>query len=191
MSSQGTQAWRERRLGSTTAAVIEAAPCPVLAVRPDMPEPRRSLRRLSRVLLPLDGSPGAAAAATLAGDIARRAGARLDVLHVATAGLPLPAEPGSMLGPRYLDANHYEWPAWAEEFLRRFCLARDRVDVDLHATHGDPAEEILKHARALDADLVAVAWHRMLAAGHASIVKRLLGEAPAPILLVEAVPAPE
>jgi nucleotide-binding universal stress UspA family protein len=189
MSSQGERAWRARRLGSTTAAVIEHAPCPVLAVGADMPETQRSLRRLSRVLLPLDGSPGAAAVAALARDIASRVGARLDLLHIATSGLPLPAEPGTLLSPRYLDASHYELPAWAEEFLCRFCPGadgRERGDVELHAARGDPAEEIVRHARELDADLIAVAWHRTLAGGHAAIVKRLLGEAPAPILFVEA-----
>lgn len=172
MSSQGERAAHERSLGSTTAAVIQASDCPVLAVRPDMAAPRRSLDVISRILLPLDGSPGAAGAVGPAVELARRIGARLDLLHVATAGAALPAARGTMLGPRYLDAPQYEWPAWSNEFLRRFGPTAHELpeaDVRMHHASGDPADEVLRHAREQASDLVAVAWHQTLARGHARV----------------------
>ncbi|MBI2939448.1 MAG: universal stress protein [Chloroflexi bacterium] len=189
MSTQGERAWRARQLGSTTAAVIQQAECGVLAIRPDMPESRRSLASLARVLVPLDGSPGAAAAVALAADLVKRTGARLDLLHVATLHKPPPAERGTMVGPRYLDQPGHEWSAWAQEFLRRFeplpqgwCA----LPVELHTAHGDPSEEILRFAREQGSDLIATAWRQTLALGRAEVVKRLLAEAPCPILFVQA-----
>jgi nucleotide-binding universal stress UspA family protein len=190
MSTQGESARREHRLGSTTAAVIQATTCTVLVVRPDMPEPTRSLRQLVRVLLPLDGSPSAAAAVLPAAELARRLGARLDLLHVATLGKPLPKERGSLVGPRYLDAPEHEWPAWAQEFRERFGPGPEALpaaEVQLHVTHGDPSEAILYFAREQHSDLIAIAWHLTLEAGRAEIVKHLLREASCPLLFVKAV----
>jgi nucleotide-binding universal stress UspA family protein len=190
MSTQGESARREHRLGSTTAAVIQATTYAILVVRPDMPEPTRSLRQLMRVLLPLDGSPSAAAAVLPAAELARRLGGRLDLLHVATLGKPLPKERGSLVGPRYLDAPEHEWPAWAQEFLERFGPGPEALpaaEVQLHVTHGDPSEAILCFAREQHSDLIAIAWHRTLEAGRAEIVKYLLREASCPLLFVEAV----
>lgn len=190
MSTQGESARREHRLGSTTAAVIQATTCAILVVRPDMPEPTRSLRQLVRVLLPLDGSPSAAAAVLPAAELAQRLGARLDLLHVATLGKPLPKERGSLVGPRYLDAPEHEWPAWAQEFRERFGPGPEALpaaEVQLHVTPGDPSEAILCFAREQHSDLIAIAWHRTLEAGRADIVKYLLREASCPLLFVEAV----
>jgi nucleotide-binding universal stress UspA family protein len=58
--------------------------------------------------------------------------------------------------------------------------------VQLHVAHGEPGEEILRYAQARHIDLIAIAWHRTLAAGHAEIVKRLLQTAPCPLLSVRA-----
>jgi len=188
MSTQGERAWREHRLGSTTAAVIQECASTVLAVRPDMPEPRRSLRQLARILLPLDGSPSAAAAVAPVADLARRTEAQLHLLHVATMGRPLPQEPGAMIGPRYLDEPEHEWPAWAQEFRQRFGPSAPElggVAVQVHA-HGDPGEKILRFAQEQQSDLIATAWHQSLAPARAAVVKRLLAEAPCPLLFVRA-----
>ena len=95
-----------------------------------------------------------------------------------------------MVGPRYLDAPEHEWPAWEQEFRQRFGpMAQElrAVGVQLHAGHGDPSEEILRYAQEQASDLIATAWHQALAAGRAEVVKRLLSEAPCPILFVQAV----
>ena len=186
MSSRGDAAWRQS-LGSVTASVIQDSPCPVLVVRPDIPEAKRTLARLDRVLLPLDGSPGSAAAVAPAAELARRASARLDLLHVATVGQAPPEERGTMVGPRYLDAPQHEWPAWAQEFLQRFGPPPDAAGVRrvrLYAARGGVAEEVLRHASDLDSDLVAIAWHQTLAPARAEIVKRLIVDARCPLLFV-------
>lgn len=184
-----------RKIGGTAAAVLQTIGCDVLVVRSGMAEPVRSLRDVRRLLLPLDGSPSAAAAVAPAAELARRIGARLDLLHIATLRKRLPEERGTMIGPRYLDAPEHEWPVWAQEFLERFgppaTGGLSKADVQLHVAHGEPGEEILRYAQARRIDLIAIAWHRTLAAGHAEIVKRLLQTAPCPLLFVRAEAKPE
>src|SRR5207302_4953454 len=106
--------------GGTLAAVIVNTNQAVLAVRPDMPESRRTLGKISRVLLPLDGSPAAAAAVQATLDFAHEFGARLQLLHVPLSAKAPPEQPGTLVGPKYIDAPHHEWPAWTDEFVRRF-----------------------------------------------------------------------
>ena len=189
MSAQGRSAHRDGRLGSTTAAVIQQAGCPVLVVRPDMPDARRTLSHLDHVLVPLDGSPGAAAAVPVSTAIGRREVADLDLLHVATAGAGHPSDPGALLGPRYLDAPHHEWPAWGREFLQRFGPTRAAATgghVRVHAASGDPGEEILRFAATHEIDLVGLAWQQVLEPGRANVIKHLLERAPCPLLFVPA-----
>ena len=72
-----------RALGSVAAAVLRAAPCPVVLVPPARGRKRWALRRL---LVPHDGTPTSAATIGPATDLASMAAAELVVLHVATPG---------------------------------------------------------------------------------------------------------
>jgi nucleotide-binding universal stress UspA family protein len=175
------------KIGGTAAAVLEAIGCNVLVVRPGQAEPRRTLSLVRHILLPLEGSPGAAAAVAPAAELARRLGARLDLLHIATLHQAQPQETGTLTAPRYLDAPEHEWPGWADEFRRRFGPAGAELppaEVRLHVVRGDPGAEIIRHARDRHSDLIAIAWHQSLAAGRAEIVKHLLHTAPCPLLFV-------
>ncbi len=185
MSLQSKTAQRERRLGRTTEMVIRKTDRGVLAIRPDMPEPRRTLARISRVLLPLDGSPAATAAVRPAIDLARSFAARLVLLHVPTSSKNPPAQAGTLAGPRYPDAHHHEWRSWADEFKRRFGGAAVEL-AEIHAAPGDPGEEILRFAAEHDVDLIGAAWGQSLDPGRAETVKRLLAESPCPLLFVPA-----
>jgi nucleotide-binding universal stress UspA family protein len=193
MSSHGSSARRDNRLGSIAAAVIQTAACPVLVVRPDMPEPRRTLAQIDHVLVPLDGSPGASMAVPIAAALGRSRSADLDLLHVATAGTTHPSEAGTLLGPRYLDAPQYEWPEWAREFLERFGptpAAATGGHVRVHAAGGDPGDEIVQFAATHETDLIGIAWQQALEPGRARVVKRLLEASPCPLLFVPAVGQP-
>ena len=193
MSGQGRDAHCNGRLGSTAAAIIQQATCPVLVVRPDMSDDRRTLGRLDHVLVPLDGSPAAAAAVPVSTAIGRHRVADLDLLHVATAGAGHPSDAGTLLGPRYLDAPHHEWPAWTHEFLRRFGPTRRTATgghVRVHAAQGDPGDEIVRFAAAHDTDLIGLAWQQVLEPGRADVIKHLLNVSPCPLLFVPAVGEP-
>ena len=96
---------RWRSLGSVAAAVLRAAPCPVVLVPPARGRKRWALHRL---LVPHDGTPTSAATIGPATDLALQAAAELVVLHVATPGAEAPTEPGTLVSPRYVDQPQHE-----------------------------------------------------------------------------------
>ena len=188
MSTQAETAAREARFGGTLAAVIGKTDRAVIAIRPNLPESRRALSRISVVVLPLDGSPAAAAAVGPARELAREFGGELQLLHVPVSVQAAPGQAGTLVGPKYLDAPYHEWSTWEDEFVRRFgtegAAGDDRVA--FHTAAGDPVEQILRFAEERGADLIGIAWRQNFDAGHAKIVKRLLAESQCPLLFVPA-----
>ena len=176
---------RAHLLGHVAQAVIRAAPCPVVLVRPD----RAALEwELHRVLLPLDGNPLSASALRPAIDLATRAGATLLVVHVAAASRAEP-EPGSFAAPRYVDQAQHEWPAWSREFIDRvicLCDLPRGTPLRLFLARGDIGAELVRIAAEQSADLVAVVWRGRLEGERAPTLKGLLSGAHCPVLVVRA-----
>jgi nucleotide-binding universal stress UspA family protein len=170
-------------IGPVAAEVLCASPCPVVVVRPERGAAPWSLKR---ALLPIEGSPKAAAGVRPALDFPRRAGARLHVLYVAAEGFGRPSEPGSFAGPYYLDHPEYDWPAWTAEFVDRvslLCGLPEEERPDMSFTAGDPGEEISKFASAQGIDLIVLGWHATLEGTHARTLKTVALRAPCPILI--------
>ena len=88
--------------------------------------------------------------------------------------------------PRIVDQEHYEWPAWEDEFCMRFSQCpeggRHRVCVRV----GDPALTIVQESVALGAELIVLSWKGSFAEGHGAVLKALLDTAPCPLLIVPA-----
>jgi hypothetical protein len=152
--------------------VIQASAKPVILV----PAATRGRRPgIRRVLLPLDGTPQAAAAvAGPAGQFAR-AGVDLIALHVFDAATV----------PRFWDHPAHGHRAWAEEFLARNC-ARPGVRLELRS--GGAADHVLEVAVRERADLIALGWARRLGKGRALTVKQTLSAATVPVMLVPVAP---
>jgi nucleotide-binding universal stress UspA family protein len=173
-----------KTLGGTAMKVLRNAPCPVVLVSPkDGPVSWR----LHHVLVPHDGTPTTSAALRPAVELAGRSGAELLVVHVAGAGAA-PSEPGSMTTSRYLDQSHHEWPAWTEEFMKRFAsmCPLNRLHVRLLLARGDPAAETVRLAKAQSMDLVVLAWRGKWEGERAATLKKILREAHCPIMVVRA-----
>jgi nucleotide-binding universal stress UspA family protein len=173
----------ETPLGDTALAVLQGGPCPVVLVRPERGIVPWSLRR---ILLPHDGTPTTSAAIRPAAELARRAGAALDVLHVAGPGLGPPAERGSLTSPRYLDQPQHEWPAWVGEFVERLgCVCPiESLQVRMFLGEGAPGDETLRVAAEQASDLVVLAWHGDWEAAHAVTVKTVLRRAACPVMVI-------
>ncbi|MBI4498330.1 MAG: universal stress protein [Chloroflexi bacterium] len=176
------------QLGSVAEATLYDAPCPVALVRPERGLEPWTVRR---VLLPHDGTPVSAAAIGPAADLAHRAQAQLDVLHVSAPGAARPVEPGTFAMPRYLDQPQHEWPAWAREFLERLrglghLPAARRLHLFL--AKGDPGTEVVRFARDHQSDLIVLAWRGHLEAARAATVKAVIGDTPCPVLVVRVEP---
>jgi nucleotide-binding universal stress UspA family protein len=170
-------------LGGVAASALQHAG--VIIVRPGG-EPRR----ITRILLPLDGTPSTAAAIGPAGELARLAGATLDIVLVGELGLPTPisAELGAMCTPQYVDQPQHEWAAFSQEFTERFLRAIGRcprgVPTRFFLRAGDPASEILRAATELGDDLIALVWRGDCQGEHGNVFQRILRDANVPVLVL-------
>ena len=173
---------RWRALGSVAAAVLRAAPCPVVLVPPARGRKRWTLHQL---LVPHDGTPTSAATIGPATDLALKAAAELVVLHVATPGAETPTEPGTLVSPRYVDQPQHEWPAWVEEFLARLCAvggARGGTEIRLAMAQGEAGAAIVDFAR--ESDLIVLGWRGALEPGRARTMQRVICDTTCPIIVL-------
>ena len=175
MGTHGRAGLRRWALGSVAEGVVQAAPCPVIAVREGVePAPERPRRLLVAADLSARTPPLVAHARALAA----LTGAQLDLVHVARPPKPLLLRDGfrAALPARAADA---------EGRLR--ALGGD--DARCVLLVGDPARELVRFAGAHHADLVLVATDRGGALG--GVTARLLQTAPCPVLSIGASAAQE
>ena len=173
---------RWRALGSVAAAVLRAAPCPVVLVPPARGRKRWTLHQL---LVPHDGTPTRAATIGPATDLALKAAAELVVLHVATPGAETPTEPGTLVSPRYVDQPQHEWPAWVQEFLARLCAvggARGGTEIRLAMAQGEAGAAIVDFAR--ESDLIVLGWRGALEPGRARTMQRVICDTTCPMIVL-------
>jgi nucleotide-binding universal stress UspA family protein len=168
LGARGTPLVR-RPLGSTALAVATSLPKPVVVVPPDAQDPKT----LRRVLVPLEESVSASQAPRVVLELG--AGMELDVvvLHV--------FDEESI--PPFTDQPQHEGPAWAEEFLARYCpsgLGKVRLEVRVGRTE----DLVPLVAEEVEADMVVLGWAQELALGRAPVVRSALARARVPILLV-------
>jgi nucleotide-binding universal stress UspA family protein len=146
------------------------------------------MKRVRRILVPLDGTPTAAMAVRPACDIALRRDAELLILHIATSGNRLPKEPGTYIVGMYMDQPQHEWPLWAREFLERFIIAQSelvsKLRLRLHLASGDPSEEIIHFARDHKVDVIVTAWQGRTPLDESKVIRPLLRNSPCPVLIV-------
>lgn len=173
---------RGRALGTVAAAVLRAAPCPVVLVPPARGQKRWALHQL---LVPHDGTPTSAATIGPATDLALKAAAELVVLHVATPAAETPAEPGTLVAPRYVDQPQHEWPAWAQEFLARLCAvggAKGGTEMRLAVAQGEAGAAIVDFARG--SDLIVLGWRGALEPGRARTMQRVICDTICPMIVL-------
>lgn len=188
VGSRGHGSFSTSVLGSTSAEIVDHAPCPVLIVR-------RS--RIASILLAEDGSVGADAAAKVVDAWPILGACPVTVVSVAEAGIPFA---GATPGTYEQVMEPYSEPI---ESSQRQCgdlagrrgdwLARDGRPVDCEVRDGDPAAEIVAAVVAHGSDLVVVGTR-----GHTGLTRMILGSvarnvlihAPSSVLIVHERPAP-
>jgi nucleotide-binding universal stress UspA family protein len=150
-------------LGSVSERLLRAAPCPVLIARGGPAEGQPSLRRL---LVAVDLSEHSRAALHVAGAIAERLGAELEILYAWAA-------------PFYAAADHFD----AELFERIRQSARGELDefvasaqlpaglaAQASIVSGTPTERIAERIQASQPDLLVLGTH-----GHGGFRRLVLG----------------
>ena len=158
-----------RSLGGTASAVASTLPKPVMIVPPDA-EPPAAFRR---VLVPIEGLVSSKLTPEWFFEPARETGIDVLALHI--------HEAESI--PAFTDQPQHEQPAWADEFVRRYC--RWGIDeVQLETRVGRVGELIPIVATESECDLIALGWSRELSTARAPVVRETLERAPLPVLLV-------
>lgn len=170
------------RVGEIAARALARATAGAIIVRSGA-----SLSRLERILVPLDGTPSTASALGPAGELAKRAGASLDVVLIEDCAAPSSHEHGAMM-PVYVDQPQHEWPAFSEEFMHRFVGAighcPHEVPTRFHLGMGRPASEILRFARELRSDLITLVWNGGCAGDHGAVFRDVVRGSPRPVLVL-------
>ncbi len=123
------------------------------------------------MLVPLDGTAASAAALQEIVALASHAEIRIVVAHVHRER-SLPA---------FSDQLAHEVRAWSDEFIARHCPSAS--EVTLESRVGEPHEHLLDILRQSGCDLVALGWSQEPTGGRAEVVRRMLAEAPVPVLL--------
>jgi nucleotide-binding universal stress UspA family protein len=183
MSSRCVQDAERGALGPVTREVLRRAPCPVVIVPHAHAASPWSLRH---ILLPHDGIPTTAAAIARTSELARKAGAELAVLHIASTGAGPPGEPGALVAPRYLDQPQHEWPAWAREFMDRVVAIGGPppdVRMRLFFACGEPADVIVEFAGQHHTDLIVIAWVAGWEPEQRTTMRKVIDQAPGPLLI--------
>jgi nucleotide-binding universal stress UspA family protein len=168
IGARGTSSAR-RPLGGTASAVASALPKPVMIVPPDA-DPPGAFRR---VLVPIEGLVSHALAPRWLFEPAREAGIDVLALHI--------HEAHSI--PAFTDQPQHEQPAWAAEFVSRYCpWGIDEVRLETRV--GRIGELIPKVATDRGCDLIALGWSQELSSARAPVVRETLARTPLPVLLV-------
>jgi len=168
VGARGTPSGR-RPFGSTAAAVATALPKPVMIVPPDA-DPPGAFRR---VLVPIEGLVSHALAPRWLFEPVREAGIDVLALHIHDAESI----------PAFTDQPQHEQPAWAGEFVRRYC--RWGIgEVRLETRVGRIGELIPLVATESDCDLIALGWSQELSSVRIPVVRETLERARLPVLLV-------
>lgn len=158
-----------RPAGHIALEVITGVDEIIVVVPPDARVP--SPGNLKRILVPLNGTEESAHAVERVCGVFERFGVEIVVLHVFD----------SETAPRFWDQPQYEAEAWGQQFLTRF-LAESEARIKLRT--GAPQDRVLDVASEEKVDMVALGWSQDLDPGRASVVRRMLAEAPMPLLLV-------
>ena len=135
----------------------------------------------SRILCPIDFDEHSGRAVARAQDLARRHGAELNLLHV----LPVRAE--SILLPRPVAGPESERAARGHLDELAGMIRETGVRCTVALAHGDPAFQILQHARELGADVIVMATHGRKGVPRVvlgSVTEAVLHATPCPLLTI-------
>jgi nucleotide-binding universal stress UspA family protein len=137
-------------LGSVAESVVRSAPAPVLLARPGHSRPQKPLER---ILVPLDGSEASREIFASVRNLLSGRDAEVILFQVVVPVVA--ADPVTGFTPIGIPVPLADPAPHLEELARELASADLRTRAVL--AWGDAADQILEHARSLDADLIAMA----------------------------------
>lgn len=181
MGTKGRTGLDRVLLGSVTENVLRTARTPVLAVPPAADVTTVDEARFDRILLPTDGSEGAAIATRWAIDFAERLGAMVEtIFSIDTSRFPEQREPGQLITA--IEERGQD----ALEGVRERATDAE-VSVAASIVTGRPAPVILKHATDNEIDLIVMGTHGRTGVGQwflGSVTENVVRQAEVPVLCV-------
>ncbi len=167
LGARGTTGGR-RPAGRTTLYILEHIGKPILVVPPDAgglpPGPFR------RLLVPLEGTDASSRLVAEALSALIVADVEMLALHVFT--------PGSL--PPVLDRPVRDLQILGGEFLARHLPGAGRIEMRA----GPVAATVCEVCRQEGADLIVMGWSQDRSGGRAAVIHEVLGQSPAPILVL-------
>ncbi len=150
--------------------IARQATKPVVVV----PAAARPITTIHQVLVPLDGTDETVSAVAETVRLFGAAGTKIVVLHVFDAATT----------PEFWDQAAHARPVWEQEFRARYCTPHfPETTPTLTLRSGAPGEHVIDLA-AQYTDLIILGWSRRLDPGRAQTVRRTVGEAPVPVMLI-------
>ena len=145
------------------------------------------MRRFKRIMVASDLSKVSRGAFNTAIEFATSRGAELFIVHVIAPISPL--VPEQFIQPGILETIEADARRWAERQLLRLAAAarKSGIRVKVLLLSGDPADQIIRAARAHHADLIVVGTHgrrgfsKMMLG---SVAEHVLRTAPCPVVTV-------
>jgi hypothetical protein len=126
-------------------------------------------------------------------DLARRLGASVDLLYVASSDEQRHKERESLALPVYVDQPQYEWPAWRQRVLGLLSTYLGDLTTApptrVYLVAGLPSEEIVRFGHAHCATVMVLVRQSQLQPGRARLLRRLLETARCPVLVLDAAAA--
>ena len=187
MSTHGRTGIELALLGSVADKVVRNARSPVFIV------PSKVMTKTAHtpraIVLPLDGTTLAETALPVARQFAKDTGAVIHLLRVIEFQ---DSEDELVADETAIDLNE----AKGQPVVRQAVCYLERIQLQLqlagvvsrcHTMEGDPAEAIIRIARAEDADLIAMSTHGRSGVErivHGSVVSQVIGNAMCPLLLM-------
>ena len=154
--------------GHTALEIITRVRKPIAVV-----PPRHPPERITRILVPLEGTSESSQALDDALQLAHHHGLEIVVLHVFS--------PATV--PAFANHEPHAAIAWEQEFLARYtAIPHDRIT--LLRRLGVPADDIVAAADETSADLIVLAWSQNLAPGHGHVISEALAHTDIPVLLL-------
>jgi nucleotide-binding universal stress UspA family protein len=150
MTTHGRKGLSHLLLGSVAESVVRNVSVPVLLTRPDLARPRKPLER---ILVPVDGTERSLEVTATVRDLSAGTGAEVILLQVVVPVVV--ADPVTGFSPIGVPMPLPDPTPQLEDVARR--LSGEGAPARAVVAYGAAADQILDHAKALDADLIAMA----------------------------------
>jgi len=146
---------------------------------------------IKKILWPTDFSKAASIAEEYVQTLTRKLEAEIHLLHVAEDLSRYEHYWGSGPDTKHINELHEYAMKVANERLEDLC--RNKLTgcprYKIHVVHGDPAEEILKVAKEIGADLVVMATHGMRSTfPFGSVAEKVVKNSPIPVMTINRKP---